>query len=353
MLQRQFVVKPDTQYLLHVTATQYWLPEFMAHWDDDEALTLIMLHSTSFHKETWEPTIQHIFKSLLVPSSRIEPRTASKLTKVKCAWAIECPNHGQSAVLNDAALRNPQYFRKFGCEKYAEAVHRFMTFGPVLSPPFEFKAQRLVGIGHSLGGVAIVILQDLQPSFSFFSVILVEPLLSPQGLEPLRPLQVRLVQGAYERRDVWPSREDAAEYLEANKHIALWDRRVLELYVRYGLRSHPGAQHEVAPYTGVCLACSREEEVTMYRDSTGSNRGLELLNETCRYLPVSVIFGGKNDWMPRSVQDTLVDPNSGRRFETVHRINGVGHLVPQHAPEKLSQSVIDILARHSRHATRL
>ncbi|KAI6044065.1 hypothetical protein EDC04DRAFT_458063 [Pisolithus marmoratus] len=294
MLQRQFVVGPDTQYPLNVTAKQYWLPEFEAHWDDEEALTFIMLHSTSFHKETWEPTIQHIFKSLPVSSTGpFVPGSASSFMKVKCAWVIECPNHGQSAVLNDAALQDLRYFRQFGCEKYAEAVHRFMISGPVLSPSFDFKTQKLVGIGHSLGGVAIVILQDLQPAFPFASLILVEPLLSPQGLEPLRPLQVRLVQNAYERRDVWPSREDAMDYLGTNKHIARWDRRVLVLYVRYGLRNHPGAQHEVAPYTGVCLACSREEEVTMYRDPTGPSRGLEVLSEICKYVPVSVIFGGE------------------------------------------------------------
>lgn len=347
MLQRQFVVKPDAQYPLNVTATQYWLPEFEAYWGDEKALTLIMLHSTSFHKETWEPTIQHIFQSLPVPSSG----SGGRATKVKCAWAIECPNHGQSAVLNDAALQNPQYFHKFGCEKYAEAVHRFMISGPGLSPSIDFKSQRLVGIGHSLGGVAIVILQDLQPAFPFISLILVEPLLSPQGPEPLKPLQARLVQSAYERRDVWPSREDAMKYLSANKHIALWDLRVLALYVRYGLRSHPGVQHKVAPYSGVCLACSREEEVTMYRDPTGPCRGLEAMNKTCGYIPVNVVFGGENDWIPRAVQDALVDPKSGRRFETVHRIRGVGHLIPQHAPGKLSRSVVDILTRHSKRAT--
>jgi len=35
----------------------------------------------------------------------------------------------------------------------------------------------------------------------------------------------------------------------------------------------------------------------MYRDPTGSSRGLEALNEVSRRIPVSVIFGGENDMM--------------------------------------------------------
>ena len=35
----------------------------------------------------------------------------------------------------------------------------------------------------------------------------------------------------------------------------------------------------------------------MYRDPTGSGKGLEALNEICSRIPVSVIFGGENDLM--------------------------------------------------------
>ncbi|KAL4067117.1 hypothetical protein V8B97DRAFT_1977937 [Scleroderma yunnanense] len=227
MLQREFVLQPDSNYPLHVTAKKYWLPAFEAHWNDIDALTLILLHSTSFHKEIWEPTIQWMFEIIALRSAY----AGSSVLKVKCAWAIECPNHGQSAVLNEAALQQPPYFRNFGCEKYAEAVHRFMTSGGTLSPPVDFSTQKLVGIGHSLGGVAVSILQVLQPVFHFQGLVLVEPLLSPQGLKPLRPLQKHLIQSAYDRREVWPSRKDALEYFTSKRHITHWDPHVIDLYV--------------------------------------------------------------------------------------------------------------------------
>ncbi|KIM52365.1 hypothetical protein SCLCIDRAFT_141294 [Scleroderma citrinum Foug A] len=351
MLQRQFVLQPNSDYLLHVTAKQYWLPEFEAHWGDIDAQTLILLHSTSFHKEIWEPTIQSMFEVLVsCPSAFKNGDTGNNPLKIKCAWAIECPNHGQSAVLNDTALQQFPYFRNFGCEKYAEAVHHFMTSASTLSPPVNFSTQKLVGIGHSLGGVAIAILQILQPVFPFEALVLVEPLLSPQGLKPLHPLQRRLIQSAYDRRDVWPSRANALQYFTARRKITHWDLRVLELYVKFGLKPHQEIPHESTLYE-VGLACSREEEATMYRDPTGPSSGLEALNEVSGRIPVSVIFGGEKDLIPHSVQDALVDCTSRRHFLSVHRIEGAGHLIPQQVPEELGRVIVDILIGSRTHLT--
>jgi len=105
MLQRQFILEPDMDYPLHITAKQFWRAELEANWDDPDAFTLILLHSTSFHKETWEPTLQHLFD---------ECQSCPTTPKIKCAWVIECPNHGESAALNDRALQHPPFYRN--CE---------------------------------------------------------------------------------------------------------------------------------------------------------------------------------------------------------------------------------------------
>ncbi|KAF8838206.1 hypothetical protein BDN67DRAFT_109238 [Paxillus ammoniavirescens] len=326
-----------------------------AHSEDPGAFTLIVLHSTSFHKETWEPTLQHLFDSSIQKHTSCRTRL-----KIRCAWVIECPNHGESAALNDDALQHPPFHRTFGCERYAEAVHRFMSSAPTLPTPVDFRDQKLIGIGHSLGGVAISILPTLEPLFDFSALILVEPLLSPGGLEIINDIKLNLIKSAYERRDVWASREDALQYLRSRTP---WDPRVLELYVKHGLRIHPAAKHETEPYHGVTLACSRDEEVTMYRDLTGPSKGLESLNSICTRIPVSVVFGDEN-YLPRAIQDALVDPASGRRFRTVSRIQGVGHLVsstayplssasrscpifqiPQQLPEKLSEVLLEVLCQ--------
>ncbi|KAH7888249.1 hypothetical protein F5I97DRAFT_1806658 [Phlebopus sp. FC_14] len=299
MLKRQFTLQPDANYPLHITAKQYLCPEFESSWGDPNALTFIVLHSTSFHKETWEPTLQCLFDHVLNNSSPAPhddgvsgalPRFGG--VKIRCAWAIECPNHGESAALNDTALQQPPFHRNFGCEKYAEAVHRFMS-----SKPADFKGQTLIGIGHSLGGVAIAILRTLSPVFHFSAMILVEPMLSPHGMDNVQQLREALVKGAHERRDTWSSREDAFKYLSSRRGAERWDRRVLELYARFGLRTHPTPSNAASSGNQVTLACSREEEATMYLDPTGSPRGLDSLNSFCGRIPVSIIFGDESDYM--------------------------------------------------------
>ncbi|KAI9460409.1 Alpha/beta hydrolase fold-1 [Boletus coccyginus] len=317
MLQRQFILEPDVDYPLHITAKQFWRADFEANWDDPGAFTLILLHSTSFHKETWEPTLQHLFDDIQ------QCRGCPVTLKIKCAWVIECPNHGESAVLNDRALQYPPFYRNFGCEKYAEAAHRFMLRGPTFPTPVNFRREKLVGIGHSLGGVGISILPTLVPTVNFCALILIEPLLSPEGIDKLEDLQVNLINGAYGRRDMWPSRESASRYFRERTH---WHPSVVDSYVKHGLRTCEGVGHEPESHA-VALACSREEEATMYRDKTGPQRGIESLDKLSATTPVGVIFGNKNDYIPRRVQDALIDPASGRCIRVVVRIEGVGHLV--------------------------
>jgi pimeloyl-ACP methyl ester carboxylesterase len=211
---------------------------------------------------------------------------------------------------------------------------------------FDFRSQRLIGIGHSLGGVAITILQNLEPAFKFSSVILVEPMLSPSA-EAVEPLRHILIKYAYERRDVWPSRKHAHQDLKSKRRCERWDPRVLDLYIKFGLRTHPGARHLQAPYDGISLACSREEEVTMYREPDGATKPVQDLDKICPRIPVSIVFGSDNEFIPRAVQDALIDPASGRRFSSVTWIDGAGHLVPQHAPDQLGEQIFDILSTTS------
>ena len=108
MLQRQLTLEPDVDYPFYITAKQFWHAELEANWDDRDAFTLILLHSTSFHKETWEPTLHHFFKDINKYQSH------PVCPKIKSTWIIECPNHGESAALNDHALQRPPFYRN--CE---------------------------------------------------------------------------------------------------------------------------------------------------------------------------------------------------------------------------------------------
>lgn len=98
MLVESIICSPTSSYPYYIAAKRY-----SAHYDSDTTgqryggcdkdLTLIFLHSTSFPKEIWEPTIEDLLRG--------QTRWG---TQIREAYAIDCPNHGVGAVLNDGLL---------------------------------------------------------------------------------------------------------------------------------------------------------------------------------------------------------------------------------------------------------
>ena len=92
-----YVVPPDSGYPFYITANRYLHPNFRPDVKQGRPSTLLLMHSTSFHKEILEPTLADIFT------------LTSQCSHIREAWTIECPNHGQSAALNDTLLRRSDY----------------------------------------------------------------------------------------------------------------------------------------------------------------------------------------------------------------------------------------------------
>ena len=165
MLVESILCSPTPSYPYHIAAKRYsalhdsgTTHQRFGGYDKD--LTLIFLHSTSFPKEIWEPTIEN----LLQGPNRWR-------TRIREAYAIDCPNHGVAAVLNDgllgdcAGMMNSISLRTghgihhgillaAGTKLFAECAMQFLLSGPTHNTPVDFSKRNLVGIGHSLGGVA-------------------------------------------------------------------------------------------------------------------------------------------------------------------------------------------------------
>ncbi|PFH46372.1 hypothetical protein AMATHDRAFT_155281, partial [Amanita thiersii Skay4041] len=228
-----FTCPPRAGCPFHTTAKRYWLPPTSeadptititpttSEHHNDEGLTLILLHSTSFHKETWEPTLIKIFACARQPGSPI---------KLREAWMLDCPNHGEAAAYNQEILKQKEHAETFTCVKYAQAAHSFLTAGVNDGVKVDFHERKLVGIGHSLGANTILLLQHLEPRLVFSSLVIIEPMLSPEGPEHFANLRRRLVATAYERRDVWSSKENARRYF-LERMARDWDQRVCNLFV--------------------------------------------------------------------------------------------------------------------------
>lgn len=89
-----YVFDPRPDYPLRSTAKRYWKPSSRAA-SDPAALTLVFAHATGFHKELFEPLIERL----------LDLSDAPGRAAIREAWAIDAPNHGDAAVLNEQVLQ--------------------------------------------------------------------------------------------------------------------------------------------------------------------------------------------------------------------------------------------------------
>lgn len=252
---QSYVLDPRPHYPLVIPAKRYWKSE-SPFLDDPNALTLIFTHGTGFHKEQWEPTMDDLYE-LLGTGQRV---------KVREMWGIECPNHGDGGILNEEVLKwgyDPTckyhllyiiwfYLTflqlKVSWEEYARSIHIFLS-GYGTGVDVNFSTRKLVGIGHSMGAVCLwvsteclygyVLMQSYPcsrtlsmnyfPSLKFESLILCEHM--TLGQKYSGKTSVTLANGAVNRRDIWPSREEAYKLLKARPAWKSWDDRVLKIFV--------------------------------------------------------------------------------------------------------------------------
>lgn len=166
----EYVLDPRPQFPFLITMKRY------PNLDDEQnGFTLILAHGTGYHKELWEPITKRIFLENNKPGG----------LRIRDAWAIDAPNHGDAAALNAALFKTGAYdsicepFRwrppprpsgadielwvKVSWENYSRAINLVLTglgtFTDGKNQPIElnFTGKRLVGIGHSMGAVSLYV----------------------------------------------------------------------------------------------------------------------------------------------------------------------------------------------------
>lgn len=74
----------------------------------------------------------------------------------------------------------------------------------------------------------------------FTTILLLDPVIFSVSKADDGDIQQTILSSTY-RRDLWPSRQTAAESLKRNKFYQTWDPRVLDKWIEYGLRDVPTA----------------------------------------------------------------------------------------------------------------
>ncbi|KAJ6511412.1 alpha/beta-hydrolase [Mycena vitilis] len=306
-------------------------------------VALMFTPNVGTHRETWQTAIEKLFD---IQQARVTDITISE------AWALEYPNHGRAAIINEhALLKRPQ---GTGAYVFARAVGRFMSSGLI-------KADALIPVGYSASTCVMILTtcgMDLH-NLPYPMMILVEPpMMTREVLAKASKLtgpnsphaQMEMVIAAVgSKRDTWPTREDARQWMARRPPWKYWKPEVLNHFAEFALRDLPTATYPEAQ-SGVTLCCTRQQEVTGYTYYQDAIDGVDRLTELCARLPIHCIFGEKNDLIASETQKALIDPASGRKFASITRIPGAGHLVVQEQPCKLAEHIFAILnpSEHSK-----
>lgn len=216
--------------------------------------------------------------------------------------------------------------------------------------------------------------------------MLIDPVIQPETMAPAPPGGSTYTRLSTFRRDIWPSRADAAATFRKNRFYASWDEHVMKLWLEFGLRDLPTAVYPESPYPGssdrpVTLATTKHQEVfTFLRpnfhglDSAGNpvvNRhthpdveGIDTYPfyrpeaaSTFRSLPhlrpsALYIFGGQSQMSPPEWRKKKLEATGrgiggsggvpeGRVKEVL--LEKIGHLIPMDAVDDCAQAAADWL----------
>ena len=279
---------------------------------------------------------------------------------IRSIWVADITNQGASGVLNEALIGNDPSWQ----DHARDLLHMINHFRAEMPRP-------LIGIGHSMGGVQLVNLALMHPRL-LTTVVLMDPVL--MSLETVQFVPSVAPQMSTVRRDMWPSRAEAEASFRKSEFFQRWDSRVLDLYLKYGLRELPTAVYPKLPLPlgrsmPVTLTTTKHQEVFSFaRPIPGLSplgtsapdidpEFLKMAQDPARGLPpwyrpefmsthnnlpfvrpsVLYVLGGKSEMSPPAVQakrievtGTGVGGNGGASKGRVKTevVKDAGHLVP-------------------------
>ncbi|MCA9936700.1 MAG: alpha/beta hydrolase [Ardenticatenaceae bacterium] len=193
--------------------------------------------------------------------------------------------------------------------------------------------QNVIGVGHSMGGVATM-LAALQRPDLFRVLVLVEPVFLPPHIlqmtaaNPDITALLPLVQSAQRRRNHWPSRQAAFDRFRRKTVFKRWSDEALQDYV------HHAARENGAEFT---LAFPREWEAQIY-----SHPPLTVWDDISHVThPTLGIRAAESDtiypepwqlWQQKQPAATFV------------QIEEAGHMVPMERPSHLAAIIHNYLS---------
>ncbi|WP_157767710.1 alpha/beta fold hydrolase [Actinosynnema pretiosum] len=182
----------------------------------------------------------------------------------------------------------------------------------------------LIGVGHSLGGTALLLAEAAAPG-TFDLLVCHEPILVDPVRDPARDTDDSFARSAERRRAVFPSKAAALARYSARPPLSELHPQALADYVDSGFAPEPGG--------GVRLCCAPQDEARVYRAAASCRWREALARVAC---PV-VLLRGQNS--PVVSAESLGAATSELRSATARTISGMGHHGPLTHPAAFASAL--------------
>ncbi|KAJ7060141.1 Alpha/beta hydrolase fold-1 [Mycena amicta] len=332
-------VRPSPLCPFHVEAIQYHLPE-RTHRNAG-GLTLVFLHATNTHKESYEPVLRHLL-GLDLPSPLRVP--------VRDVWCIENPNHGSSAIRNRALLETPAYRDTWTAEEYTRAAYAFLAS---TEHGVDFRSRSLVGLAHSAASAPLLLLQ--QRNIPFVGLIFMDAAILPINTRATKVLCTLFGNWAKSKPHTWPSRAEAKRNL-AETAFRVWDPLAVDLFVKHAIRPVDDDDNDGSgSNSAVTLNCSTRQEAAYYLSPSADlvDAPTEIFVQLAKEdrLPIHTIICLNDEYKGKGTEMKQFQIDHVRRMRngSVQIIEG-GHMFPQINPKGTARAIEQALERIRAHA---
>ncbi|KAJ7935349.1 hypothetical protein B0H13DRAFT_1854572 [Mycena leptocephala] len=221
-------------------------------------ITLLMFHGLdSSDKEQWEPVLDKLFCE------------KSNVHNIREAWSFDWQSHGESAVLNEEALKDDP--KSAPLDLWGYAIAGFLKSGLV-------DGHRLVGVGYSFGNIALI---DIQVAACFRQTW-------NTHREDIQAAFDMVTNAVKYRRDVWTSKEAAHQFFMGRFPWNSWDPRTVALFAEHALKESKDKDGNFC----VVRKCPMIHEASAFQVNLEvAGAACEQLSNLCDTVPIHVVFG--------------------------------------------------------------
>ena len=260
---------------------------------------LLLSHATGFHGRTFEPMV------------------AAGLADRSHCLAPDWRGHGDSVVPHEL---------DYAWHGFAEDVEAVLDHLDL----FGATGRPLHGIGHSMGGAALLMAEASRPG-TFASLFLYEPIVPPPDAYLSRPTgeDNPLAAGAVRRREVFDSYQAAIDNYASKPPLNVFTPEALRSYVEGGFAPQPDGT--------VLLKCRGRVEAQTFRMAPLNGMHDRLGSVRC---PVTVAVGVAEEMGPSAFGPAIVEglPN-GRLLD----LSPLGHFGPMQDPPRVAAAAVTAL----------